>query len=443
MTAALALVLMLSPTALAAPTNPRPAQAESTPAPELPANAAAPATDQPAALPPSEIDAAAPNLQTVAQGLATLEGSVVWRVREVAPRAGDEAATSGPSFTIQRTGAAIVTNRQTGRRARLEPGESYFMTAGDPFERAPVGGDPSISWVVELIAANAPAPEGLGAGTVLYTSPPIDAYGAGTYDIELQRAVLLPDEMTQVPPTNGPALLLVTSGRLQATAEGSAPTPLNAGRGDLFEGAVTLRGADDQPAVYVVVSLGESIEEAETAPPAAAPTPAPVAPTPATGAAAQPADTAAPPPEPAAEAAPDAEVPADVAPEPTPVAETASGGDSDGDGLSDEREAGLGTDPLNRDSDGDGLSDGEEIDTFGTDPFSTDTDADGLTDGDERNYGSSPVSSDADGDGLVDQDELFTYGTGPQTFDTDGDGVPDGEEVLIYGTNPLDPASRP
>lgn len=38
-----------------------------------------------------------------------------------------------------------------------------------------------------------------------------------------------------------------------------------------------------------------------------------------------------------------------------------SGDDSDGDGLSDAREAQLGTDPSNPDSDGDGFSDGEEV----------------------------------------------------------------------------------
>ena len=43
-------------------------------------------------------------------------------------------------------------------------------------------------------------------------------------------------------------------------------------------------------------------------------------------------------------------------------------GDTDGDGLSDEEEAALGTDPTNPDSDGDGISDGEEV-AQGTDPL--------------------------------------------------------------------------
>ena len=42
--------------------------------------------------------------------------------------------------------------------------------------------------------------------------------------------------------------------------------------------------------------------------------------------------------------------------------------DDDGDGLSDDAEALLGTDPLDPDSDGDGVSDYEEI-LLGTDPL--------------------------------------------------------------------------
>jgi len=392
--------------------------------------------EQPAALPPSEIDADAPHLQTIAQGLATVDGSLVWRVREIVPDPAADAAGAGASFTLQRTGASLVTNTETGRRARLEPGEAYFMTAGDPYTRAPIGGDPAIAWVIELVAVDAPAPEGLAAGRVLYTSAPIDEYGAATYDVELRRAVLMPGEVARVAAGSGPSLLLVTSGRLQATPEGGSPAPLNPGRGDLIEATTTVTTTDDQPAGYVVATLGDRVEGEETAPPAPAqPTPAAAAPTPA--AAAQPAQTTT-----TQQPATEAEPPA-AEPTPAPDLPAAAAGDSDGDGLADEREAALGTDPLNRDSDGDGLSDGDEIDVYGTDPFNTDSDGDGLTDGEEGNYGSSPISSDVDGDGLVDSDELFTYGTGPQTFDTDGDGVPDGEEVLIYGTDPLDPNSRP
>jgi len=45
-------------------------------------------------------------------------------------------------------------------------------------------------------------------------------------------------------------------------------------------------------------------------------------------------------------------------------------GDDDGDGLTNAREAQLGTDPNNPDSDGDGINDGIEVNMYGTDPKS-------------------------------------------------------------------------
>ncbi len=57
--------------------------------------------------------------------------------------------------------------------------------------------------------------------------------------------------------------------------------------------------------------------------------------------------------------------------------------DGDGDGLRNDEEYALGTDPLNPDTDGDGLKDGDEAHRFGTDPCQPDTDQDGLSDGDE------------------------------------------------------------
>ena len=56
--------------------------------------------------------------------------------------------------------------------------------------------------------------------------------------------------------------------------------------------------------------------------------------------------------------------------------------DTDGDGLSDEAEAELGTDPAVSDTDGDGLDDGRET-SGGSDPLRSDTDADGVDDAHE------------------------------------------------------------
>ena len=81
--------------------------------------------------------------------------------------------------------------------------------------------------------------------------------------------------------------------------------------------------------------------------------------------------------------------------------------DSDGDGLTDGHEVGLGTDPQDWDTDDDGRSDWHEQTGGGpipTDPFDPDTDDDGLLDSAEV-FGANPtnpVNADTDGDGLCD-----------------------------------------
>lgn len=112
--------------------------------------------------------------------------------------------------------------------------------------------------------------------------------------------------------------------------------------------------------------------------------------------------------------------------------------DLDGDGLLNDEERQLGTDPLNPDTDGDGLKDGEEVHTYRTNPLNADTDGDGLNDGDEvHKYHTDPLKMDTDGDGLNDGEEVLKYRTDPLKADTDGDGLNDGDEVHKYHTDPL------
>ena len=92
--------------------------------------------------------------------------------------------------------------------------------------------------------------------------------------------------------------------------------------------------------------------------------------------------------------------------------------DSDSDGLSDEDEKNIKTDPYNPDTDGDGLSDYEEVYLTNTDP----------TIADNKNL-------DTDGDGLSDYEEVKIYNTNPNKKDTDGDGLSDSFEI----ENNLDP----
>lgn len=119
-----------------------------------------------------------------------------------------------------------------------------------------------------------------------------------------------------------------------------------------------------------------------------------------------------------------------------------AGLDSDGDGVPDDVERLIGTDPAHPDTNGNGVPDGlEDPDgdglgtafeiVIGLDPRQRDSDGDGIGDGEE----------DLDRDGLTNRLEL-SLGSDPAAADTDGDGWPDEAEVTVH-SNPLDPLSRP
>jgi len=134
-----------------------------------------------------------------------------------------------------------------------------------------------------------------------------------------------------------------------------------------------------------------------------------------------------------------------------PGAQPSTVTDTDGDGLTDEFEKLLGTDPAKADTDGDGLSDAYETTISHTDPLSVDTNHDGITDAVEIAHGQDPghadipaaaraagfggmATMDTDGDGLSDAYEQ-KIGTDPLVADTDHDGLSDGDEVA-RGLNP-------
>jgi hypothetical protein len=114
--------------------------------------------------------------------------------------------------------------------------------------------------------------------------------------------------------------------------------------------------------------------------------------------------------------------------------------DTDGDGLPDDQEEGLGSDPLVADTDGDGLTDGDEVAIHHTDPTAFSSDADALSDGAEVNeHGTDPNHHDTDGDGVSEGGEVNHYGTDPLDPDTDGERL---HEVTNL-TDPNDPMSHP
>jgi Mg-chelatase subunit ChlD len=128
-----------------------------------------------------------------------------------------------------------------------------------------------------------------------------------------------------------------------------------------------------------------------------------------------------------------------------------SNDDYDNDGLTNELEEAIGTDPMNPDSDGDGLNDGLEWNQTLTDPTKASSEEDGIKDGDRDNdgdglsnseeisNGTDPSKADSDNDGLTDKQEKELK-TDSTKKDTDEDGLSDGDEIKL-GLDPLNPKS--
>jgi Bacterial TSP3 repeat len=344
------------------------------------------ATPVPAATPvssPTPISHA----EVIAQGLAIPpDGAAVWRVREVNLPTADQAEsqTDGFSFTLQMQGVSVIRNDITNKRARLESGEAYFMSADDPYTRRAECDRTSRVWIFEVVAPNS-STEGL-EGEVVYTSDTINTWPGGVRDLEMVRNILLPGESSALPNHQAPALVMITAGKIDGLQPGGSPTTFNARQGIVAD-ELTLTNNSNTAATYVVVTIGQRVQDQGQSSTTGTETP--------TGEATAAAAT-------------------------SPTASTLDpNADADGDGLTNGEEQQLGTDPTKKDTDGDGLADNEEIQTYGTDPLKADTDGDRLSDGEEVGV------------------------TDPLKSDTDGDGYSDGDESLIYGTDPNDPNDHP
>ena len=100
-------------------------------------------------------------------------------------------------------------------------------------------------------------------------------------------------------------------------------------------------------------------------------------------------------------------------------------GDGDGDGVDNQTEVRIGTNPFVADTDGDGLTDYQELFTYNTNPLLADTDGDGLLDKWEIDNLTNPLVKDAhldyDLDGLTNLEE-FQHGLNPRNRFTNPSG---------------------
>jgi lectin-like protein len=112
--------------------------------------------------------------------------------------------------------------------------------------------------------------------------------------------------------------------------------------------------------------------------------------------------------------------------------------DSDADGLTDDVENNICTDPNDADTDDDGIMDGNEdlngdgiLDADETDPCLADTDGDGIMDGTETGLTEPQNPSDTDlSAGFFISDADPSTLTDPRDADSDGDLIPDGIEDI-------------
>lgn len=338
----------------------------------------------------------------IAQGVMEFTGQPVqWATAsETLPATGPplDAAADTPVFLVVTRGAAVTADAETSPLARLGIGEAAYVAAALGTTVAAVDGADAALERISIVTDG-------GIGDPF--SP-----GAGFFDVDLLRGVLEPGEALPLAGGAPTALIMVTEGTVLLAGGSAGTTEETAGAARAVAGAVTLVNAGTSRAVVLVAVIGPPIGGTAVVPgPGSAPT---------------------------APAIPGSSSTPGASPTSAPQPPTAAASDRDGDGLTDDDEAALGTNPDDPDSDGDRLSDGDEVNTFGTNPLSSRTDGDHLNDGDEVDMGLDPLDRDTDGDGIsddADENPLTPDGTPDPDADTDGDGLSDGEEANL-GTDP-------
>lgn len=210
--------------------------------------------------------AASPDAPPVlAQGLIYLTGDDVWwEVREVELLPPSEAGSvTGPARVIfQRSGVSIMRNDVTGKRARLEQGEAYFASAGDPYTTMAADDSRSVAWVFEIANSDEVAED------AFYLSPGISGIAEGVYDFEFSYELLESGDTTRINQAGGPFLVMVLTGSVAVQDDDGAAT-LGSGDGRIVNGDATVQAEGDGQAILVTAAIGPEVSDASAAAPAA------------------------------------------------------------------------------------------------------------------------------------------------------------------------------
>jgi hypothetical protein len=207
-------------------------------------------------------DMSAPG-QVIAQGMARLPGGdLAWTVRSIEVPGGE--GTPVASFPIGfavADGAAITVLDAKGEVLNLlADGEAAFLPNGKAGALASRQDDVASLYEIALVSGEE-ASAGETPGTIV--GNPFAAPEGAAFDIEIARTMLARDDQTTIPASRSgtPVLYLQTAGTTQVQAEGGQTVELAAGQFALLVGDVMVRGVSDEPATFLVATIGEATAE--------------------------------------------------------------------------------------------------------------------------------------------------------------------------------------
>lgn len=202
---------------------------------------------------------------TLAHGLAYYDGDdLVWQVQELkVPLIADaDAETTEPGIVLQREGQSIVRNNATGKRALLNPGDAFFITADDSYTIM-AEDDGSVIWKFSLVDPDDVAKD------AFYESPTLTAVRDNTYDLLMVRYVLEPGDAADLPTNNGAGMVMAGTGEVQVDHGGKLSLlglEGNLGQGQMLRQPTSISNTSGAPTVVYYLYLGDTVGSASAAP---------------------------------------------------------------------------------------------------------------------------------------------------------------------------------